>query len=153
MEVALSPVIIRQAASMPGTVNQHRRAPIIIMVCVALSLLSSCATAEPPLPEPSGLVTYPLPEDWYGMAGLKIGTLAFIDNCVRFDDGAIPVFPDSLTTWDGTTLTFAGQEYQMGDEISIGGGSLGGRESVSTPIPESCGTGAVIIVSPPSRSE
>jgi hypothetical protein len=87
------------------------------------------------------------------MAGLKIGTLAFIDNCVRFDDDAIPVFPDSLTTWDGTTLTFAGQEYQMGDEISIGGGNLGGQESVSTPIPESCGTGAVIIVSPPSRTD
>jgi hypothetical protein len=65
------------------------------------------------------------------MAGLKIGPLAFIDNCVRFDDGAIPVFADSLTTWDGTTLTFAGEEYQVRDEMTIGGGMSAFEAGVS----------------------
>ncbi|WP_022892210.1 hypothetical protein [Agromyces subbeticus] len=119
---------------------------IIVVVSVAL-LLGGCAAEEP-----SGLLTYPLPEDWVADAGLKVGTLAFVDDCLRFEDGAIPVFPDKLTTWDGTVLTFAGEEYRLGDEMKVAGGSPVDGATVSVPIPESCGDGPIVVVGPPPRS-
>jgi len=126
---------------------------VLGLLMALVPFLAACTVTEPTPPEPAGLLTYPLPDDWTGTAGLKVGTLVFVDNCVRFDDGAIPVFPDKLTTWDGTTLTFAGDEYRMGDEISLGGGSPAEGGTVSIPIAKTCGDGAIIIVSPPSRGE
>jgi hypothetical protein len=128
---------IRRAVSR----KESRTALTISVLALALSGCASSAT--------TGLVTYQLPEDWVADAGLKVGTLTYVDNCVRFEDGDVPVFPDSLTTWDGTTLTFAGEEYAMGDEVSLGGGSPVEGGTISVSIPKACGDGTVIIVSPP----
>jgi hypothetical protein len=149
----MSLLVVPEPALRLRSVRKRERRVLVGLILVLSPLLTACGITEPTPPEPSGLVTYPLPEDWVGMAGLKVGTLAFIDNCVRFEDGDVPVFPDKLTTWDGTILTFAGEEYPMGDEISLGGGSLVEGETASVPIPETCGNGTIIIVSPPSRAE
>jgi hypothetical protein len=145
--------VVPEPASRQRPVRKRERRVLVGLILALSPFLTACTVTEPTPPEPTGLVTYPLPEGWVGMAGLKDGTLAFIDNCVRFEDGDIPVFPDKLTTWDGTTLTFAGEEYRMGDEISLGGGSPVGGGTVSVPIPETCGNGIVIIVGPPPRTE
>jgi hypothetical protein len=149
----MSLIDVSESASTLLSVRKREHRALVSLFLVLVPLLTACTVPKPTPPEPSGLVTYPLPKDWVGMAGLKVGTLAFVDDCVRFDDGDIPVFPDKLTTWDGTTLTFAGEEYRMGDEISLGGGSPVEGGTVSTPIPQTCGDGIVIIVSPPSRAE
>ncbi|WP_104163216.1 hypothetical protein [Cryobacterium sp. N22] len=149
----MSLIVVPESASTLRSVRKRERRALVGLILVLAPLLTACTVTEPTPPEPTGLVTYPLPEDWVGMAGLKVGTLAFVDNCVRFDDGDIPAFPDKLTTWDGTTLTFAGEEYRMGDEISLGGGSPVEGATVSIPIPKTCGNGIIIIVSPPSRAE
>jgi hypothetical protein len=149
----MSLIVVLESASTLRSVRMREHRALVGLVLVIAPFLTACTVTEPTPPEPTGLVTYPLPEDWAGMAGLKVGTLAFVDNCVRFEDGDIPVFPDRLTTWDGATLTFAGEEYRMGDEISLGGGSPVEGGTVSVPIPETCGNGIVIIVGPPSRTE
>ena len=123
----------------------------IVWSVLVVALLAGCAADEVAPPEASGLVTYPLPKDWVASAGLKIGTIAFIDGCVRFEDGSIPVFPDSLTDWDGTTLTFAGEKYQMGDEMSLGAGIAPEGQTEAFTTPESCGDGIVLVISPPGR--
>jgi hypothetical protein len=114
-----------------------------------LPLLAGCTASESVAPESSELITYPLTENWIASAGLKTGTLTIEEDCIRFEDGSIPVFPDSITSWDGTILTFAGDEYKIGDEMALGGDVVPEGENGSYSIPKSCGDGAVIIVSPP----
>lgn len=147
------PLVVVSEPALTLRASTRKQLAPIGLILVLVPLLTACTVTQPTTPEPTGLVTYPLAEDWAGMAGLKVGTLVFVDSCIRFEDGDIPVFPDKPTTWDGTTLTFAGEAYRMGDEISVGGGSPVEGGTVSIPIPKTCGNGIIIIVSPPSRSE
>ena len=97
----MSLIVVPESASTLRSVRKRERRALVGLILVLAPLFTACTVTEPTPPEPTGLVTYPLPEDWMGMAGLKVGTLAFVDNCVRFDDGAIPVFPDKVTQGEG----------------------------------------------------
>lgn len=78
------------------------------------------------------------------MDALFYGTLQLTDGClvVVGESGmsgrtVVPVFKAGVTTWDGAVLTRAGERYELGDEISMGGGT----SSASDPelvVPESC---------------
>ena len=67
------------------------------------------------------------------------GTLTFDNGCLLVD-GSPVVFPADDTSWDGTTLTSSGNEFVVGDEIVLGGGTIDRRLPANTP--DQCGGSA-----------
>jgi hypothetical protein len=127
------------------------------LLVVAAVGLSSCA-AQPgptssPLADVSPVATYTFvagPGSPVGGsdAALAEGVLTFSDGCVRFENGVIPLFPDSLTKWDGTTVMFNGESYQDGDFMSVAGGFRDDLPVESTNVPQACGPDRIFWVGP-----
>lgn len=97
------------------------------------------ATEAPPAAT-GPLSLYPAERD-ITMDALFWGTLQLADGCLvvvdEYGRAVVPVFKAGVTTWDGEVLTRAGERYELGDEISMGGGT----SSASDPdlvVPESC---------------
>ncbi|PXA72779.1 hypothetical protein CTB96_01355 [Cryobacterium arcticum] len=126
---------------------------------VATLALSGCGTGAAGLAGPSpsaapfpmftdGLLTYERVEQpgggYVSMAALFVGTLTFENGCLRVGGDPL-IFPADLTTWDGTTLTVDGLEYQVGDRMAAGGGQL---HDVVLPaeVREHCGEHAPVLV-------
>lgn len=67
------------------------------------------------------------------------GTLQLVDNCVVMGgEGSyvVPVFPDaSDVSWNDGVLTWNGNDYRAGEEVSFGGGGTASEDSY---IPEGC---------------
>jgi hypothetical protein len=79
------------------------------------------------------------------MAASVEGTLAYVDCCVRLDNGLVPVFSEDAVTWDGTTLTWRNEDYVMGQKISLGGGEAP-ADRFGQLLPDACGDGPAWIV-------
>ena len=87
--------------------------------------------------------------DWDPRRGgddaLLEGTLAPIDGCLMIVDsadgsgpGTVPVFTRELTSWDADAqvLTYAGDEFALGDRVAAGGGW--GPPTEDMTIPDAC---------------
>ena len=110
---------------------------------LALGVLVGCASTTVVASseaEPVGVVTRHVDAGEVSGAALLEGTLAFENGCVRLDDGTVPVFADAAAKWDGTTLTWRGVEYRVGDKISFGGAILTDEQRKAL-VPDSCGAG------------
>ncbi|WEO78280.1 hypothetical protein BJQ94_04365 [Cryobacterium sp. SO2] len=106
------------------------------LAAVLALALTGCAAGAAAAPSPTatefpmftdGLLTYERVEQpgggYVSMAALFVGTLTLENGCLLV--GGDPfLFPADLTTWDGTTLTVDGLEYQVGDKLAAGGGVL-----------------------------
>jgi hypothetical protein len=44
----------------------------------------------------------------------------------EFGDKWFPVFPSNSVTWDGSTLTWRNERFEIGDSVSLGGGEISG---------------------------
>jgi hypothetical protein len=73
------------------------------------------------------------------------GTLSFENGCVLVG-GAPHVFPADGTSWDGTTLTVKGKEFDVGDQLVGGGGAPDGTKLPDEAL-ASCGDSRAFIVS------
>ncbi|MGO8608864.1 hypothetical protein ACC848_38490, partial [Rhizobium johnstonii] len=89
-----------------------------------------------------------LPPDWGSDAGGAQGVLVEVDGCVRLDNSRVPIFPVDQVTWDGETLTFGGEQYQLGDTIEFAGNELGEPNDLEVEIPEACSAGPFWVVGP-----
>ena len=132
------------------------------IAAVATLALCGCGPGEagsagPASPGPSaapfpmftdGLLTYERVEQpgggYVSMAALFVGTLTFENGCLRVGGDPL-IFPADLTTWDGSTLTVDGVEYEVGDRMAVGGGQL---HDVVLPaeVRERCGEHAPVLV-------
>jgi hypothetical protein len=106
------------------------------LAAVLALALSGCSAGAAAAPSPTateipmftdGLLTYERVEQpgggYVSMLALFTGTLTFENGCLRV--GGDPfLFPADLTTWDGTTLTVDGLEFEVGDSMAAGGGQL-----------------------------
>lgn len=121
------------------------------------ALLVSCGTTigetatEAPIDNgaaASAIAVYELPPDWGSDAGAAQGVLVEVDGCVRLDNSRVPIFPVDQVTWDGESLTFGGEQYQLGDTIEFAGNELGEGDDLELEIPEACSAGPFWVVGP-----
>ncbi|MBD3941411.1 hypothetical protein IF188_06830 [Microbacterium sp. NEAU-LLC] len=134
---------------MPLTPTQTLARILAAGVTAALSLaLASCAAGEVPSSGP--LAVHERPD--YGMDALLGGVLRTDGGCVRVEPSAgsagtatVVSFPAGDATWNGEVLTWRGEEYRDGDEISLGGGLAPEPPGY---VPEDCGDLEVWQVSP-----
>lgn len=110
---------------------------------------SPVATSEatPTAPEWGGVATYETMPDEGSLLAAGGGILVVENGCVRLDSGVVPVFPADQVSWDGTTLTWAGEEYSVGDTLRFGGG-LANETDEQLDIPAECGGGDAWIINP-----
>jgi FlaG/FlaF family flagellin (archaellin) len=127
---------------------------ILAAACVG-ALLTGCtasAPASPPetttttttssAPSSGVLVTRAAAtDDGYDVDAVS-GILTVANGCVRLEDGTIPVFPDDQAMWDGTALTWKGEQYRPGERVYLGGREITGGGMLDT-IPGGCGAGTV----------
>ena len=111
---------------------------------LAAALLAGCSAT---VNRDNGVVTYEVgPQRAADTAAIK-GVLTFVDGCVRFTNGTIPLFPADEVTWDGKQLVLKGVTYSLGDTLELGGGETS-RDITSASVPERCGDGPLWAVSP-----
>ncbi|TFC54535.1 MULTISPECIES: hypothetical protein [unclassified Cryobacterium] len=139
------------------------RSIAVIVVALALSgcaggAISTGAPASSPVAgEESGstiafvdgLLTYEVTrvgDNFIALGAAYAGEVSFEDGCLLVG-GAPFVFPRDGTSWDGTTLRLNGNEFVVGDQISVGGG--GGLEGLKLPenATDQCGGEAPIFAS------
>ncbi|MBX0300768.1 hypothetical protein K2F54_12370 [Cryobacterium sp. 1639] len=129
----------------------------ISIVGLLALLLSGCSAPPAAAPSPTdaefpiftdGVLTYERVEQpgggYFSFTALFVGTLTFENGCLLV--GGDPyLFPADLTSWDGTTLTVDGLEYQVGDKMAAGGGQL---HDVVLPdeVRELCGENSPVLV-------
>lgn len=124
----------------------------LALTSLVVLALAGCTAAPPATPTPTpteravewgfenGLVTYPRDPSGVTMAAIVSGVLTLVDGCVKLDDYVV-AFPDDLTEWDGTTLTFGGDTYALGDSIQGGGGYI--PVELPDAIADVCGGGEI----------
>lgn len=115
---------------------------------VAVAWWSAVGEGTDPGPASEGppAATSPLslyPAEWdITMDALFWGTLQLTDGCLvvvgEYGRVVVPVFKSGATTWDGAVLTNAGQRYELGDPISMGGGGAWDESIPDLVVPESC---------------
>jgi hypothetical protein len=122
--------------------------PLVALLCAAMTGCSAASPDSSPAPVPApGLVTRDASSDEVALAALATGTLVLDNGCIQLDNGVVPVFPEEDARWDGTTLTWKGDAYLIGDTITLGGGEY--TEELSDKIvPPECGAGRGWAVSP-----
>jgi hypothetical protein len=108
----------------------------------------SALANEPELTVTNGLLTYESNGSGAGMSAFVGGILSVEGGCLGLGEKPY-AFPSNMTTWDGTTLTFAGKAYQIGDTIRLGGGFLEDFR-LDPDLQAECGNAMVILVSPPN---
>jgi hypothetical protein len=132
--VALTTIAVAGCVSAPRTataVNTNATS-------VASPTVSSTPTTAPPV----GVVTRDASAETISYMALIRGILRVHNGCVVLEGGTIPVFPEDEVTWDGTTLTYRGTMFIVGDTIDLGGG-LSNRDAPGRSIPSECGDGSV----------
>ena len=155
----------------PSRLSGAARASIALASCVGLAMsLAACipsspddraasassaddraASASPPdggaVPASGPLAVHPRVD--FGMDARLGGTLRTDEGCVRIVVGdeseMVPSFPPGDASFADGVLTWRGDEYRDGDEISLGGGLA---SDVAGYVPEECGDREVFIVSP-----
>ncbi|GAB3602546.1 dihydrolipoamide dehydrogenase [Microbacterium aureliae] len=122
---------------------------LVALCAVALAGCAGGPVGGGEVPASGPLAVYPRPSA--GMDALLIGEVALVDGCVvvrNADATALPVFPAGDAAWrDGDTLVWRDDEYQVGDEISLGGGFSAGAIGDAY-IPEGCEAIEAFAVSP-----
>ncbi|MEE9414597.1 MAG: hypothetical protein V3V01_04875 [Acidimicrobiales bacterium] len=128
-----------------------------VCVVVLLGLVAvgcgSDSVSKPASPPEIFVPIYP----WEGVsdgADFK-GTISFDGECLLIGL-TLPIFPDELTSWDGSAreLTFDGEVYREGDSVNWGGGELtleqAGRFATDNLLPNhrACGAEGAWLVGP-----
>ena len=94
----------------------------------------------PPLEPASPLSLFPADDGPILMDGALYGELAMINGCFVVIDHAgeivVPVLPDARTSHDGDVLISNGTRFELGEQVSFGGGALSDRQE--SLIPEAC---------------
>lgn len=131
-----------------------RRIAAVAAATMLAGALSGCTFGDDPdviVPDSGPLAVYPKASA--GMDAALTGKLKLEGTClVIVAEGgqtSLPVFPVEDATWDGSTLTYAGDEYAPGDEMKLSGGNL--EEAYFGPmtyIPADCTRDATFFVSP-----
>ena len=132
--VALTTVALAGCVAAPPTETAASDSPTTSAVPTVRS--------TPIAPPPVGVVTRDASGETFSYMALISGTLSVHNGCVILEGGAIPVFPEDEVAWDGTTLTFRGETFVVGDTIDLGGG-LGSRDAPGRTIPTECGEGSI----------
>jgi hypothetical protein len=136
-----------------SSVRRTRATPARYLVVSALAglLLTGCsAPSDGTRIVEGGPVAYveQLSED--GMDALLTGTVELSDTCltIRDDSGYrwLPIFQQPRATWDGTTLTYDGEQYADADRISLGGGTV--DPAAADYVPDACDVNGAWLVSP-----
>ncbi|HEV7951070.1 MAG TPA: hypothetical protein VGP24_15000 [Glaciihabitans sp.] len=104
-------------------------------------------TVDTPIADPSTtpVVTRDPDPDGYSMAAIIQDELVLHNGCLRFANGTVPIFPSTDVSWDGFALNYRGDDYGVGDSISLGGGSLPSLAGMEL-FPPECGDGEAWIV-------
>lgn len=121
---------------------------LVTVAIIAASALAACATPvdNGDLDAPDSPVAR---DDWEpgsdALTALMEGTLELRDGCLYIVGSGdtegltvVPVLTRALASWDSETetLTYAGQDYAMGDEVAAGGGW--GEPNDEMTLPDAC---------------
>jgi hypothetical protein len=126
-----------------------RLLPLLVMASIAC-VLSGCTDST--VNKDNGVVTYEVGAQRVSDTAAISGELTFVDGCLRFTSGTIPIFPADEVTWDGERLVLNGSTYRVGDTLELGGGETS-RDVTSANVPARCGDGPLWAVSPESNNE
>ena len=69
-------------------------------------------------------------------AAAREGVLTIVDGCVALDVGTVPVFVNGEGKWDGETLRYGGDTFQIGDRVRLTGSSF--EDDTGVVIPAGC---------------
>lgn len=106
-----------------------RRRAVLLLALAAVGLAGCTATADD-----APFATYPRPDA--GMDALLMGTLEMRDGCLVVDTGegdVLPVFPEGDAQWGEEVLTWKGESFDIGAQISLGGGYSGAIANATIP--------------------
>jgi hypothetical protein len=110
----------------------------LLVPAIASFALAGYAVTSGDTVTPDGTVTTMIATTGAGPAGagneaLLKGELTMTDGCVTISTSSVPVFPNTAS-WDGTTLTWEGVDYVLGDSIAL----FGGEADVAADLPAGC---------------
>ena len=106
---------------------------VLISIPLALTGCSNAAGGSAKIISAPVLATYDVRGDDYSMQAALEGELTVAEGCVTINAATLPVFPNTAT-WDGTTLQWEGEQYEVGDTIKLGGG----EPAIELELPATC---------------